>query len=300
MFPASSENVLVPRVMTELLPSRPLLTSPEGDWRDIGLQLQMYRHPPASVWHPGTHDHLLVLNMDGNALLDDTSLGFRQTGWARGGSFSLTPAGLPVSRPRKGKPEILLISLDPKLIDDIVEEMDLDRASVKIIPQLAVSDQALHSFGQALRAEAATGGFGSTLMVESVFRSLCVHLLRHYSSLAAKPLPRPTLTSRRLTNVLEYMKAHLDQPLLLSELAEICGLSPTHFNRAFRDALGKPPHAYLIELRLEKAKDLLEHTRLPITQIALSCGFEQSQYFATLFRRKVGFTPREWRIERGI
>lgn len=300
MTPAPSENVLVPRVLAELLPSRPLLTSPEGGWRGIGLQLQMYRHPPASVWHPGTHDHLLVLNMDGHALLDDTSLGFRQTGWASPGCFSLTPAGLPVSRSWKGRPEILLILLAPKFIGDIVEEMDLNPASVDIIPRLAVPDQTLHSFGHALRAEAANGGLGSTLMVESVLRSLGVHLLRHYSSLAAKPLPRPTLTSRRLNKVLEYMKAHLDQPVLLSELAEICGLSPTHFNRAFRDALGKPPHAYLIELRLEKAKDLLEHTRLPITEIALNCGFEQSQYFATQFRRKVGFTPREWRIKRGI
>jgi AraC family transcriptional regulator len=77
-------------------------------------------------------------------------------------------------------------------------------------------------------------------------------------------------------------------------------LSATYFTRAFREAVGKPPHAYLIDLRLERAVDLLEHTRLSITEIALSCGFDQPQYFAAMFRRKFGFTPSLWRMERGL
>jgi AraC family transcriptional regulator len=96
------------------------------------------------------------------------------------------------------------------------------------------------------------------------------------------------------------MSANLSRPISLSELAGVCGLSSTHFSRAFREATGKPPHAYLIDLRLKRAVDLLEHTRLSITEIALSCGFDQPQYFATVFRSKFGFTPSLWRIERGL
>jgi AraC family transcriptional regulator len=109
------------------------------------------------------------------------------------------------------------------------------------------------------------------------------------------PTRQPELPAHRLTAVIDYMRAHFNQPVTVSELAKQCGLSSTHFTRAFREALGKPPHAYLIELRLDKARDLLEHTRLPITEIALSCGFEQSQYFATVFRQRIGFTPSSWR-----
>jgi transcriptional regulator GlxA family with amidase domain len=81
----------------------------------------------------------------------------------------------------------------------------------------------------------------------------------------------------------------------LPQLASLCGLSTPHFTRAFREAVGRPPHAFLINLRLEKARELLEHTPRSITDIAFTCGFEQSQYFATLFCRKLGCTPSEWR-----
>jgi AraC family transcriptional regulator len=95
------------------------------------------------------------------------------------------------------------------------------------------------------------------------------------------------------------MAAHLDQSISLSDLAAVCGISVSHFTRAFRQATGRSPHAFLTDLRLHKAKELLEQTRLNITSIALSCGFAQPQYFATQFRRKLGWTPSAWRIQHG-
>ena len=95
------------------------------------------------------------------------------------------------------------------------------------------------------------------------------------------------------------MRTHLDEQISLAELAAVCGISVSHFTRAFRQATRRSPHAFLTDLRLEKAKELLEHTRLSITSIALRCGFEQPQYFATQFRRKLGWTPSAWRMQRG-
>jgi AraC family transcriptional regulator len=124
---------------------------------------------------------------------------------------------------------------------------------------------------------------------------MSMHELAHPSAVSLVPIPRVQLPSRRLNTVIDYMKAHLDRPLAVSELAELPGSSPTHFSRAFREAVGKPPHACLIDLRLKKARVLPEYTRLSITEIALSCGFEHSQYFAIAFRKKLGLTPRSGR-----
>jgi AraC family transcriptional regulator len=171
---------------------------------------------------------------------------------------------------------------------------------VNLTPRVAALDPVLHHLGTVLRFEASHSGSGSRLMADSLVRARCVQLLRSHSDLSAAAWPsRPTLSFPRLNRVVNHMRANLDRPMSLSELAGVCGLSATHFSRAFRQALGNPPHAYLINLRLARAIDLLEHTRLPVTEIALSCGFEQSQYFATLFRRKFGLTPSRWRIERG-
>jgi AraC family transcriptional regulator len=154
----------------------------------------------------------------------------------------------------------------------------------------------LHHFGLLIYEEAASGSLGSSLMAACLARALAVHLLRHHSSRTGQVrTPWPTLNTRHLNTVVDYMRTHFDEPIFLQQLAELCGLSATHFTRAFREATGKPPHAFIIDLRLERARDLLERTSLSITEIAFACGFQQSQYFATMFRLKLGCTPSEWR-----
>lgn len=283
----------------KLLPTYPLLTSPREGWR--GLKMQLYRHPPGTVSSPGNYDHVLVLNTAGRALIDDTTGGRRRRGFAVAGCFSLTPAGYPVIRSWKGRPEVMLIFLDPGLLHGVAQDLGLDATSIDLAPRVAVPDEMVHHFGQLLRHEAENPLWGSALAVDSIAHALSVHLLRQHSSVAAKGGgSRPELTPRRLNRALDYMRAHLERPVTLPELAAICGLSSTHFARAFREAVGKPPHAYLIDLRLQRAVELLENTRLPVTEIALSCGFTQSQYFATAFRRRLGLTPRAWRMRRGM
>jgi hypothetical protein len=103
-----SVGSLTPKALADLLPTRPLLTSTKVGWS--GVELQMYRHPPGAISTPGNRDHVLALTMGGKALVDDTTGGRRRRGWADAGCFSLTPAGTPVSRSWKGRPEVLITS----------------------------------------------------------------------------------------------------------------------------------------------------------------------------------------------
>jgi AraC family transcriptional regulator len=285
-------------VLTHLMPSRPVLSRRGSGWP--GVDLQIYRHPPAVVDHPEVDFHALVFHMAGKVLMQDTSLKFRRVGWADAGYFSLNPAGMRTRRQWMGRPEVVLLCLKSTFMEALAEDLGIGRSSVELVPQLAVPDQTLHDFARLLQSEASQGSLGSALMVQSTVCSLGIHLLRRYSSLAGSPgRSQPTVTSARLNRVVEYMMAHLDQPIALPDLAAVCGISVSHFTRAFRQATGSSPHAFLTDLRLQKAKRLLEQTDLSITSIALSCGFEQPQYFATQFRRKLGWTPSAWRIQRG-
>ena len=136
-------------------------------------------------------------------------------------------------------------------------------------------------------------------MTEALSRALAIHLLRRHSTIATKVVARePDIPSGRFAKVVDQMKAHLGEPLTLAQMSETAGLSRTQFGRAFRQATGRAPHAYLIDLRIEEAQRLLEGTSLPVTQIALACGFDQPGYFATAFQRRIGFTPRSWRLLR--
>ncbi len=85
--------------------------------------------------------------------------------------------------------------------------------------------------------------------------------------------------------------AHLAEDIGLDDLAAIADLSAKHFARAFRQSTGMPPHRWLIERRIDRAKALLMEGDLNLAEIALTCGFADQSHFTAAFRKSVGATP---------
>jgi transcriptional regulator GlxA family with amidase domain len=100
---------------------------------------------------------------------------------------------------------------------------------------------------------------------------------------------------RKLCEVRDLMRDCLEEELTLADLSEEIELSTWHFLRAFREACGETPHAFLTRLRLERAKELLTISSRPVTEICFDVGFTSLGSFSTLFRRQVGFSPAEFR-----
>jgi AraC family transcriptional regulator len=92
-----------------------------------------------------------------------------------------------------------------------------------------------------------------------------------------------------------YVRGNLNRPLKGGNLAEQLSLSAGHFNRAFKETFGESPHAYIVGLRLEMARELMLSTADPLSQIAYACGFADQSHFTKAFRRGVGQTPNAWR-----
>lgn len=91
----------------------------------------------------------------------------------------------------------------------------------------------------------------------------------------------------------EYIEAHYKDNLSLEQLASIANLSPFHFIRVFRKQTGLPPHAYLNQVRLKKARALLEEGRRP-AYTAYATGFADQSHFSRHFKRTMGFTPGQY------
>jgi AraC family transcriptional regulator len=83
----------------------------------------------------------------------------------------------------------------------------------------------------------------------------------------------------------------------LRELADRVGLAPAYLAELFVDQLGQPPHRYLTERRVDRARQLLESSDVTITPLALSLGFSSSQHFARVFRQLVRAAPTSYRSE---
>jgi Transcriptional regulator containing an amidase domain and an AraC-type DNA-binding HTH domain len=134
------------------------------------------------------------------------------------------------------------------------------------------------------------------LMLSSASTLLLTHLLQTYSSVQWK-LPAVTggLAPSVLRNVLAYVDANLSQPLTLADLAAEAALSEYHFARMFRQSTGLAPHQYVMQRRMDSARQLVQHSALPLTEIALACGFSSASHFSNRFKRVVGMTPSQLR-----
>lgn len=93
----------------------------------------------------------------------------------------------------------------------------------------------------------------------------------------------------------EMLAGDLTGSTPLREVAAACGLSVNHLSRAFRRSTGLPPHAWLIEARLDAAKALLRERTVALSEIALSCGFADQTHFTRVFSARVGQSPGAWR-----
>jgi len=108
-------------------------------------------------------------------------------------------------------------------------------------------------------------------------------------------LVRGGLAPWQLNRALEMLKANLDGQIGLTEVARECKLSVSHFVRAFKQAVGQPPYRWLLQQRIDAAKELLLHSGLPMVEIALKCGFADQACFIRAFRKLLDTTPGEWR-----
>jgi AraC family transcriptional regulator len=137
---------------------------------------------------------------------------------------------------------------------------------------------------------------------EEQLHRIMVQLIRVHlkvcKEIASLPALRPATREeiyRRVYRARDYMAASIDQPLSISEVARVACLSPNHFLRAFRQVFRTTPYQYLTDLRLTGAKQLLEKTDYPITEICFRVGFESLGSFSWLFHRRTGISPQSYR-----
>jgi len=84
----------------------------------------------------------------------------------------------------------------------------------------------------------------------------------------------------------------------LKQIAAHCGLSRSHFEKAFKVSLGAPPHRWLMQQRIQWAGEKLEHTSDSVSSIALKCGFTDQSHLTRVFGAIVGSSPAAWRRQR--
>lgn len=129
---------------------------------------------------------------------------------------------------------------------------------------------------------------------------LCSHLLEHYR--LPEPCDDALGESERLAlapwqerKAKEMLAGSLLSRLYIADVAEQCGLSRSHFSRAFKQATGMAPREWALRLRIDRARELLASGDAPISRVGQECGFADQSHFCRSFRKLVGCTPNRWR-----
>ncbi len=277
--------------------SSPILSSIDHGWRDV--LLNRFQVALRDIKLSSTL-HRVVLHLAGPIHIERTLDGRKDRSWSESGCSSIMPAGVPVVRSFKGQADYVILYLAPEVVGEVAASVfGGDPEKVQLVDSLAVADGTVDRLVRLLLAETERRVSGTQLYADSLTRALALHLLRAYSTKAPrKAAPAMAMAGWRLRRALDFMHANLADDLTLVQLAKIAGLGPTQFTRTFRAAVGEPPYRYLVRLRVDHARQLLERTSLPITDVAFRCGFDQANHFAIMFRKVTGLTPRAYRKER--
>jgi AraC family transcriptional activator FtrA len=111
------------------------------------------------------------------------------------------------------------------------------------------------------------------------------------------PRPIPLDDGKRLSKLLDWVRAHLDRPHTIASLARRASMSPRTLQRQFRETVGRPPYEWLVHERVALAKDLLQASRHSLARIAQAVGFNSQESFRRHFRRVAGTSPSHYRSQ---
>jgi AraC family transcriptional regulator len=238
------------------------------------------------------NQHFLSLNIDTNPLTLEVkgAHGFRrytvppQTVW-------ICPAADPISLYVSSTFSYVRMSIDAPHLDRLLGRAD-DANPVRLRRMFGVAVPQITHLVKTLRAEADNQNPGGLAVVDAVTTALGHLLVRHVGI----DQPRPTrlrggLSPMARRRTLEVIHSQLDSRLTIDMLAREAGLSVAHFSRAFRETMGRAPHQYLLSMRLERARRLLEAPDANLSDVAHRTGFADQAHFTRLFKRSYGITP---------
>jgi AraC family transcriptional regulator len=167
-------------------------------------------------------------------------------------------------------------------------EIELQR-----IPKL--KDSRIKALMTAVNIERALGFPSGQLFLQSIEVALAAVLVQTYSlSMKARRPIKGGLSDIGRRNVMDLVRSRISEDISLADMAAVTGLSVTHFSRIFKKSMGESPHQFVLQQRVQCAKELLVSLNLRMIDIAVASGFKTQQHFARIFRKVSGLSPTEY------
>lgn len=278
--------------LAQNFPCPSLLSSRQVQWK--GMYLEFQRQPPMEVPEYSYQQHVITIPTRYGVEVEEIVGGKTQAASFQAGDINVAPLSL--SRRYRWQQEFegIHLILEPELINYAAPEL-VDPDTIELVPHFIQADPLIHQMAIALKTELERNGSGSKLYAESAATFLGVHLLQHYTTV--KPCCQRQeggLSHCKLKQAVDYIHDHLAEDICLEQIADYLGLSRYHFCRLFKRSTGLSPYQYVIQCRVERAKQLLRKGGLSLGEIAVDCGFSHQSHLHHHFKRLTGVTPKRF------
>jgi AraC family transcriptional regulator len=241
-------------------------------------------------------EHLLCVQLSGEARIREEHEGAWREHRAAPGHVMLARAGAATTWRRSGEGFVLMAAIAPSQLAAVLERADgRPGTSVRLREPFSGDDRRIVELARVLWRELARERIGARLCVETAVEQLVVQLIREHCDIEPAPAPTIAISPHKLRLAKAFIQENLAEDLGVEVIARAVGMSAFHFAHAFRAATGVPPHRYVMQQRMERAKALLRGSELTLTEIAQRVGYSSASHFSVGFRKLARVAPSEYR-----
>ena len=269
----------------------------ERSLHNEGLIVQHCIEPPDAIEVSPPSHHLMIVQLSKGTRQVTRFNGQEYDGEIQQGEFILHPASLPGFYSWETTDKALVFVIEPSFLTKVAIETEcINPSRIEVKDIVKGYCPHLEQIADSFLEEMETGGLGGKLYTDSLANQLAINLLRRQCVFTAtfKDI-KGGLSPYQKRQVIDYIHANLAEELDLQSLSEIVGLSQAHFSREFKKSIGLAPHKYVMQERVEKAKQLLKQQDIALAEIAIDCGFTHQSHMGKMFKKCVGTTPKQYR-----
>ncbi len=258
------------------------------------LVVQYYEQPPGEMPENRTHQHLLTVHLDNERGIQEHCLdGKKFIAPIADGQISLFPAHSCHGGNWNTLVKLNVLILEPQYLSELAHE-SVDGERVELRPILNTNDPIIYNITSLLHQELKLSFSQSPLYVDGLATALSAHLLRQYCTRSHRLQNyQDGLPQAKLQQAIDFIQAHLSETLSLDAIAQELGMSRYYFCRLFKASMGISPYQYLLQCRIERAKELLVRGKMSSAQVAIAVGFTDQSHFIRHFKKFLGVTPKK-------
>jgi AraC family transcriptional regulator len=269
------------------------------DTRQVGrLDMMGVRQPAGAFPDPAQNNWVLQLITRADMMGAFDFGEKRFVGPTQGGHIVLSTPNTMSNYELDGDHELIVLSIPLSSTSALLRELD-PRFSGHFGPlhSMLWRDNAIRDLALTIWRAGKGDAHAPDLDPDAALMKLAMMLMKRANTRFTPKELSDSLAPHARRRVVEFIEDNIDEELALFRLAEIAGLSPFHFARAFRADMGDTPHQYVTRRRLRRAEDMIKGTRLPLAEVALAAGFTSQSRTNDAFTRDIGTTPGKMRRE---